>query len=395
MLREDVQTFITQHLNTRATDIVLKGSPFPDITVQELVQQIVSRKKAEKKLPTWFANPHIYYPEKVSIEQTSSEKTALYKSRIPSGAQTLIDITGGLGIDAFYFSKTVKYITHCEVNQELSKMAAYNFEQLNAQNIQCIPGDGLAYLKKSKRTFDWIYADPSRRGSQNERIFLLGDCIPDIPRNLKFLFECAHRILIKTSPLLDIQAGINELENVSAIHVVAVQNEVKELIWVLKKNEQGTPEIHTVNLKANESQVFSFSLPEEKDSKAVFGSVEKYIYEPNAAILKAGAFKYVGHIYQVKKLHPDSHYYTSAVLKAFPGRVFEVTDVLPFRKKELKKRLHKKKVNLAARNFPLSVPQLKKEFKTEDGGTDYVFFTTGLQNVKIAVFAKKLKMTVG
>ena len=390
LLRKDVQAFIEEHLNTHATDIILKGSPFPDIPVRELVQQIVSQKKAQKKLPTWFATPNIYYPEKISIEQTSSEKTALYKSQIPEGSQTLIDITGGYGVDCFYFSKTVEHVTHCEANHELSNIAAYNFKQLNTQNIHCIAGDGLAYLKESKNTFDWIYADPSRRGSQNERTFLLADGIPDIPGNLRFLFEFTNRILVKTSPLIDIQAGIQELENVYAIHVVAVQNEVKELLWVLKKDKPAIPVIHTVNLQGNEKQKFSFSIAEEKDAKAVFDHVDKYIYEPNAAILKAGAFKHIGNMFQLKKIHPDSHYYTSDVLKVFPGRVFKVTDVLPFRKKELKKRLLKKKANLAARNFPLSVPQLKKEFKTQDGGTDYIFFTTGPENVKIVIFSKKV-----
>ena len=235
ILHPNVQQFISDHLNTDISKLIFKGSPFNNITIQEIATQIVSKKKSEKKLPTWFQTENIYYPPKVNIEQTSSEVTAKYKSSIISG-DSLIDITGGFGVDAYFFAQKCKEVTHCELNTKLSTIVNNNYQQLKINNIKLFSGNGIDFLKKTTKTFDWIYIDPSRRNETNNKVFLLKDCLPNVPENLNFLFSKSKNILIKNSPILDISKTIEELNFVKEIHIIAVNNDVKELLFILEKN---------------------------------------------------------------------------------------------------------------------------------------------------------------
>ena len=207
ILKEDVQTFIHSNLKKDITKIILKGSPFSDVTVQELANQIVAKQKSKTKLPTWFQTYHIYYPQKISIEQTSSEITAKYKANIITGDK-IIDLTGGFGVDCLNFSKQFKEVIHCEINKELSEIVTYNYRQLKIKNIKTIAGNGLNYLKENDTLFDCIYIDPSRRDDVKGKVFLLKDCLPQVPPKIDFLFTKATTILIKTSPILDIKQTI-------------------------------------------------------------------------------------------------------------------------------------------------------------------------------------------
>ena len=196
ILNTEVQEFITANLKSDITKLILKGSPFENVSIQEIAEQIESKKRCEKKLPTWFSTENIYYPNKLNIEQTSSEKTANYKANLVSG-NTFVDITGGFGVDCYYFSQKVNQITHCEIDKKLSKIVTHNNKQFNKKNITTYNGNGLEYLKKSTHTFDWIYADPSRRNDSKGKVFLLEDCLPNIPENLEFLFEKSSNLLLK------------------------------------------------------------------------------------------------------------------------------------------------------------------------------------------------------
>ena len=226
ILLDKTQQFINQHLHDDLTKLFFKKSPFSDITIQELANQILAKNKSEKKLPTLFQLEKCYFPNKVSIEQTSSEITAEYKSKLVSG-NTIIDITGGFGVDSYYFSKVFKTVIHCEIEKKLSKIVDYNFNQLKVKNIQFVSKNGIHFLKENNVFFDWIYIDPSRRNDEKEKVFLLKDCTPNVSENLDFLLTMTNQILIKTSPILDISSTIKELKFVKEIHVVAVQNEVK------------------------------------------------------------------------------------------------------------------------------------------------------------------------
>lgn len=388
ILTKEVQHFINTNLKTDITKLILKGSPFSLVSIQELAEQIVAKNKCKTKLPTWFSAKKIYYPNKLNIEQTSSEITAKYKANLISG-KNLIDITGGFGVDASCFSKKVNSVIHCEINEELSSITSYNLKQLNIENIKTVNTDGIAYLQKNSTKYDWIYADPSRRNDLKKKVFLLKDCLPNIPDNLKLLFDKSNAVLLKISPILDITSAINELIFVKEIHVIAVDNEVKELLFLLKNNYIQTIDIKTVNFNKTNNEYFNFSL--DKESFATFSEPKKYLYEPNAAILKSGGFTQVSEHLKIDKLHIHSHLYTSNNLIEFPGRRFKIKQLISYDKKQLKKLIPSKKANITTRNFPETVAQIRQKTKFKEGGNQYLFFTTNLNNKHIVLLCEKVQ----
>ena len=227
LLHIEIQDFINENLTVDTAKLALKKNPFPNVHYSDLINQIIAKKKAQNKLPTWFSAEKIIYPEKISIEQTSSEITAKYKASLVSG-KNLIDCTGGFGIDDYYFSKQFESVIHCEINSELSQIVQHNFQQLKIDNVRCLADDSSEILKQLNETFDCIYIDPSRRNEAKGKVFLLADCLPNVVDLQDFYFQFTNTILIKTAPILDLQAGLNELKNVAEIHIVAIDNEVKE-----------------------------------------------------------------------------------------------------------------------------------------------------------------------
>jgi len=384
-----IQEFINKNINSNITDLILKGSPFPNIKMLDLIEQIEAKSRCIKKLPTWFATKNIHYPNKLNIEQTSSETTANYKAALVDG-HSLIDITGGFGVDSFYFSKQIKHITHCELNSNLSNIVKHNYKLLNVNNISCYAQDGIDILKRLDQPYDWIYIDPSRRDAIKDKVFLLKDCLPNVPKCLGLFFKYANNIMIKTSPLLDITSGINDLEGVKEIHIVATNNEVKELIWILKKGFTDVTKIKTINISKKKVVYFDFDLNEEKKAQVELSMPLTYLYEPNTSILKAGAFKIIAKKLNLKKLHQHSHLYTSKELIDFPGRTFKIENVIPYNKKHFKRELQIKKANVTIRNFPETVKQVREKLSLKDGGDDYVFFTTVGSNTKIIIATKKI-----
>lgn len=387
ILTPEIQEFIATNLKLDTVSFLLKKNIFNSVSNKDLVEQLEAKNKCKKKIPTWFYAKNIYYPNKLNIEQTSSEITAKYKSSLVSG-NTLIDITGGFGVDSFYFSKQFNNVIHCDVNTELSQIVQHNLEQLGAKNITCFAENGIDYLKRMNETVDCIYIDPSRRDSQKNRVFFLKDCEPNIPESLELFFNYTNTIISKTSPFLDISSGINDLKHVKAIHCIAVNNDVKELLWVLEKEYLGDITIQTINSKNTKTEEFSFCLSEEEKTEASFSEPLSYLYEPNAAIMKSGGFTTLTAKLNISKLHPNSHLYTSDLLIDFPGRIFKIENILPFNKKQLKK-IAPKKANVTTRNFPNTVAQLRKLFNIKDGGTTYLFFTTTNKNEKIVLVCKK------
>ncbi|MBT8317161.1 MAG: class I SAM-dependent methyltransferase [Lutibacter sp.] len=387
ILNKEIQEYINANLKSDMTKLILKGTNFDEVTTQEIAEQIVSKNKCKTKLPTWFQKENIYYPNKLNIEQTSSEITANYKANLVSG-NSLIDITGGFGVDTYYFSKKIKNITHCEINQELSKIVSHNNKQFNLKNIETFVGNGLSYLEKSDSKFDWIYSDPSRRNDRKGKVFLLQDCLPNIPENLELLFKKTDHILLKISPMLDISSAINELNFVKEIHVVSVENEVKELLFILEKNYIQHIDIKTINFNKNNIQTFDFNYQEEL--VATYSEPKKYLFEPNSAILKAGAFNQISAQLKIDKLHQHSHLYTSTNLSEFPGRSFQIKHVISYNKKELTKLIPSKKANITTRNFPETVSQIRKKTNLKEGGNDYLFFTTNLHNKHIVIICEKV-----
>jgi hypothetical protein len=387
ILQNKVQDFINNHLNSDLSKLIFKGSPFADLSIQELAEQIEAKKRAKDKLPTWFSTDDIYYPNKLSIEQSSSEITAQYKAKLVSG-NSLMDLTGGMGIDTYYFSKHVDHLIHCEINEQLSELVKHNFKLLKADNIKPFPTNGITYLQNQQEHYDWIFVDPSRRNDTKGKVFLLEDCLPDIPKYLDLMFDRSDHILIKASPMLDITKAVNELNYVKEIHVVAVKNEVKELLFILEKSFKSKIMIKAVNIK-KEGEIY-FESAFKKSSTSDLALPQVYLYEPNAALLKAGLHNEVSNQLKVYKLHNNSHLYTSNNLIIFPGRRFEIIQILSYNLKDLKKALTGYKANITVRNFPETVSDIRKKTKIKEGGKQYLFFTTDRDNKHIIIFCKKV-----
>ncbi len=389
ILNTEIQEFINTNLSSDISKILLKGIVFTSVESKAIIEQIEAKKRCEKKLPSWFNTKNIYYPNKLNIEQTSSEITAQYKSNLISG-ESIIDLTGGLGVDCFYFSKRFKTVKHCEINENLSKIVKHNYSQLGIKTIKTINDDGIQYLKSFNQQFDWIYIDPSRRHDSKGKVFFLKDCLPNVPEHLSLLFKYSNNIMIKTSPLLDLSVGIGELQHVKTIQIVAVNNEVKELLWLLENNYSGNINIETVNIKRHTKTHFKFLFEEEKNTESKYSLPLSYLYEPNSAILKSGGFNSISKKLDVFKLHKHSHLYTGNRLIDFPGRCFKIEKNVPFNKKELKQ-LSIKKANITTRNFPETVQQIRKKFNIKDGGGYYLFFTTNIENNKVVLITSKVE----
>ncbi|MHA7844230.1 MAG: THUMP-like domain-containing protein [Winogradskyella sp.] len=388
ILNTEIQEFINSKLQSDISGLLLKGIPFAAKDQKLIIEQIEAKKRCKKKLPTWFNAKNIYYPNKLNIEQTSSEITANYKANLVAG-KTLIDLTGGFGVDAYYFSKKVETVMHCEINSELSDIVKHNYKVLESKNIDCLNENGIDTLKSIDKPFDWVYIDPSRRDDSKNKVFLLSDCTPNIKTFKGLFFKYAKNVMVKTSPLLDISATKKDLKHVKQLHIVSVNNEVKELLWILERDFEGDFKIKTVNLTNNENEIFEFSHKHESDVIVEYSEPLTYLYEPNSAILKAGAFNSVSATLNVFKLHKHSHVYTSDELIHFPGRRFKIEKVIPFNKKEFSK-TGIKKANVTTRNFPISVKDIRKKLKIKDGGTNYLFFSTNIKNEKIIIICSKI-----
>lgn len=386
ILDTEVQDYISNHLNADVHTIAMGKSPFKTVSSRELSTQIISKKKAEKKLPTWYAHQNIYYPEPLSIEQTSSEKAAAYKAGLILNGE-LIDLTGGFGVDSFYFSKKVSTVTHCEINTGLSAIAAHNFKVLGADNIFCYDGDGMDYLKSEQNRFKTIYVDPARR-SDAGKVFMLKDCTPNIVEHMDLLFSRANRILIKTSPLLDITAGLKELVHVSEVHIVSTKNECKELLFILDRTIVQPVKIVCIALNESNKQ-FTFSSGESGNAELTGSELSEYIYEPDVALLKSGAFSLIAERYQLKKLHDQSQLYASDEFKEeFPGRIFRVRTLLSAADLKKKKNI---KANIIVRNYPEKAAYLAKKYKISPAGNGFLIFTQAVNSGLLIIDAEILQ----
>ena len=272
------------------------------------------------------------------------------------------------------------------MNKELAVIAKHNFNSLGATHINCSTGDGLATVLQQQ--YDTIYIDPARRHSAKGKVFFLKDCEPNVVGKTEDILSHCETLLIKTSPMLDISVGLSELKNVVEIHVVAVDNEVKELLWLIRKNAPGTIAIKTVNI--TKTQVESFDFIHGTKELPSYGLPQRYLYEPNAAIMKAGAFASVSNAFVVLKLHINSHLYSSDELIEFSGRRFIIKQTIPYRKSEMRMHLAGIKANVATRNFPETVQVLRKKWKIKDGGEIYLFFTTDMNNERIVLICSKI-----
>lgn len=377
--------FIHTHKNKPLSEIALLLSKHTELDKHFILNQINGLQKAKTKLPTFYENENIIYPTGLSMEQCSSEQTGLFKSKLVQG-KTAVDLTGGFGVDAYFFAKQFLEVSYVEQNTELFEIAQHNFQVLNTP-IQCYQSNCEDFLTKNTQLFDLAYIDPSRR-DETKRVFKLAECTPNVIELLPQLLKTAKQIIIKTSPLLDIKQTLADLQLVNKTWVVSVNNDCKEVLYLVESSKTISPEIVAVNLSKN-TLTFSFNYESEVNTFVDFSEPLSYLYEPNASVLKAGGFKSIAQSFHLKKLAVNTHLYTSEKLVVnFPGRCFKINHTLEYNEKSFKV-LGIKKANITARNFPDSIEQIKKKLKLTDGGNDYVFAIRDLNDKPILIVCCK------
>lgn len=388
--------FILENEQTDVRELALRidKKKSSDLDSDFLLKQIAGRQIARRKIPSWYANDAIIYPVHLSLEQASSEATAVYKaSLIPRSSGRFVDLTGGLGVDFAFLSKQFGDSTYVEQNVELCEIAKHNFRTLELQNTTVIHGKGEEYVE----SIDFaacIYLDPARRDDAGRKVVSIEDCTPDLSKLQNQLIGKSKLVLVKYSPMLDISRALQQLENVAELHVVSVDNECRELLFLLVKDAE-LQVVTTINMKNNGIiEEFKFSMQEEKDCDIFYADrISRYLYEPNASVLKAGAFKTVSKRFNLHKLHKSSHLYTSDELKIdFPGRVFEVRGWFVANRRNIRSFVSQiGKANIAVRNYPMSVAEIRKKTGLKDGGDVYLFATTISTGEKVWAVCRKVE----
>ena len=379
----DLSTLLSQHLHDDVQQLALQRNRFPQLSDTDFrffLQQIEGRQRTRDKLPTLAQKADWWYPVRLSCEQCSSEATACYKTQIiqsfysqPSTFDTFIDLTGGYGIDTFFMAENAIEAHYVERNAELCAIAEHNFSRYRPkiQVHNTTAEEFLTTLPISNSQYPiantLIYLDPARRSQSGGKVFRIEDCEPNVIELLPTLRLHASHIMIKFSPMLDITAALRVLGRDWDTHIVAVNNEVKEVLFLT-----GTGMMHAVNIRATHTDHLVFSDEEEKTASLhIATAIQQYIYEPNAAIIKAGAFRLVGNRYELQKLDTNTHLYTAdTLLPDFPGRVWEVIEA---EVKDPKKQLDTKaKYSILSRNYPLSPDDIRKKYKLKDGDDRYL-----------------------
>lgn len=367
ILDRKIQDFITENLNINISDLLLKKPVFEGISNKYLAQQIIGRNTASKKFP-FLNQPDILFPPHLNLEQASSQQTAEFKS-VGMQGKRFLDLTCGLGIDAFFLSENFEEVHLVEQNPELLKLVQHNWlilgrkANFHQQSLH-------EFLEKNSEKFDLIFIDPARRDENNKKKFLLEELSPNLLEIQSALWKITDRILIKLSPLIDLKYLLSALSNIERIDIVAVKNEVKEVL-VLQNQHKTDNKIlcRCVNLGSNEP-MFSFFFEDAENVAISFSAPKEYIYIPNNSLLKSGAFNLISKYFGLQKLHPNTHLYTSEQINLnFPGRILK-SEVISTKSIE-----KGGKYNIISKNHPLSADEIKKKYKLKDGGNKYLIFT--------------------
>mgnify|MGYP003367350759 CR=1 FL=1 len=436
-MNQATQDFIRQHQDDDVRQLAFLGSKYPEVDMPFALDQIRGRKMARVKLPRWASLEGIIYPPHISMEQCSSESTALYKAELAarllglpassSGTEMkteneieFVDLTGGFGVDFSYIAARLGVKSmYVERQAHLCEAAKENFERLGLKNAIVKNGDGIEVLHsflpkkddaasaddslgiiydqplsllKTKLGLKLIFIDPARRDDAGNKVVSLKDCTPDVTVLQEEMLSKADYVIIKLSPMLDWHRAISELSHVREVHIISVNNECKELLLVLSaRNMGGNLRIYCVN--DAQSFVCDEMDMESSSVKIAPSTLEEmqYLYEPNASLMKAGCFGVLSDRYDARMLSKNSHLFVSqAPIEAFPGRSFRIIAISSFNKKELKRHLSGiTKANIATRNFPLSVAELRKRLKLKDGGETYIFATTLSDESHVLVITEK------
>ena len=435
MMNQSTQDFIRQHQDEDVHKLAFLGSKYPDVDMPFALDQIRGRKMARAKLPRWANIDGIIYPPHISMEQCSSEQTALYKAELAARLLNLqnskiceftsesavdsefaknegiyekqqilteneadvnetefVDLTGGFGVDFSYIAARLGVKSmYVERQAHLCETAKENFKRLGLRNAIVKNGDGVEVLH-SLKNLKLIFIDPARRDDLGNKVVSLQDCTPDVTLLQDEMLEKADNVIIKLSPMLDWHRAVSELKHVREVHIISVSNECKELLLVLSAKNEASLRVFCVN----DHQQMSYD--ESDDSPVSIADADchdmHYLYEPNASLMKAGCFGVISQRYGLRMLAKNSHLFVSTKeaesVDDFPGRTFRILAVSSFNKKDLKHHLAGiMKANIATRNFPLSVAELRKRLKLKDGGDTYIFATTLSDDSHVLVITNK------
>ena len=402
-INEKTWKFICEHADEDVRKVALQGTKDPEVDLQMALQQIAGRQTARKKLPSWATQEGIVYPPHLNMEQCSSEQTARYKAKIVnskwSNCKSFVDLTGGFGVDFYWMSKDFEKRCYVEQNETLCEIAENNFRVLGLSCSVCC-GSAAAYLQQMPPA-SLIYMDPARRNEHGGRTYGIGDCRPNVLELMPQLLEKADCVMLKLSPMLDWRKAVDDIQkrnaNVSEVHIVSVDNECKELLLVLGKKPADSLRVVCVNgesrfefipkVEMNCSQAANVLFPRwEYSSYSDLADSPLYLYEPNASIMKAGCFAEVEERFGSQQIAVNSHLFLSSEeIEKFPGRKFQILAISSMNKQEIKRHFNEiinqkltsmESANIAVRNFPMSVDQLRKKLKLKDGGDTYIFATT-------------------
>lgn len=386
MLLEIEIQFIQNNLHRDPVSIALNASKHPDLDVPKLVGQIKARQKLKDKMPLWVANSNVFFPPNLALEQSSSEETAHFKASLVHGK--IADVTGGMGLDSFAFAKAGCEVSYIERQLELAEITSYNHEKLKAGKIHHHRGDSLHWISQQVEEFDFIYVDPARRDGAGNKVILLQDCEPNALDLISYINEKTN-LLIKTSPLLDLNRAVEELQGVEKIYIVCVKNEVKEVLFLKTAQSSDDPIIEVIELSHSKPLIFKGKKSNETTTKITYGAPMKYLYEPHAGVLKAGFFKSSGT--QLIKIAPNTHLFTSEELHTnFAGRSFDILAEGPLEKKWIQSVLPGMKANISTRNFPINADEIRKKFQLRDGGEFTLFAFRDRSTKNKVVLAKKI-----
>ena len=390
-MNEKTRDFIEQNLNADIRQLALKGCRDKDVDLDAAIRQIAGRQTARRKLPSWAALDGILYPPHLNMEQCSSEQAARYKAGVCtrlSSPTSLVDLTGGFGVDFAFMSQAFDEATYVERNSELFAISSANMKIL-APKAKCLNEDGLEVLHRLDHV-SMIFMDPARRDHHGARTYGISDCTPNVLEIKDELLQKADVVMLKLSPMLDWHKAISDLgeQYIKEVHIVSVQNECKELLIVMQQQPAEPPTVYCVN----DDSVFSYHPSSISSNHISHHSSLIYLYEPNASIMKAGCFAEIEQAFEVSQLAPNSHLFASdQAIADFPGRKFRISAVTSMNKQELKQALKDiRQANIAVRNFPMSVADLRKRLKLSEGGNDYIFATTLTEGKKVLIICQHL-----
>ena len=386
--------FIREHAEADVHQLALQGTKNPEVNLTFALEQIAGRQKAKTKLPTWAATDGIIYPPHLSMEQCSSEQTARYKANIAGKGALMVDLTAGYGVDMAFVSPNYRRAIHVEQQASLCAISSENFKLLGLNHIEVVCADGVDYLHQLDHA-DLIFLDPARRDDHGARTYGIADCTPNVLELRDELLQKADRVMLKLSPMLDWRKAVEDLGNVNEVHIVSVDNECKELLLILSKEEKPL-KLFCVN----NDQVFEGDQGDWLNERSIAEirvpvpmSSQTYLFEPNASIMKAGCFALLEQRYNVSQLDKNSHLFVSdSDISDFPGRRFIIEKTTSMNKRELKAALDGiNRANITVRNFPLSVAELRKRLKLNDGGDHYLFATTVAGNQHQLFLCRKIE----